>query len=106
MRVSQNFIENISNSKKLKYYVEDDIYALKIIFRILYQNQLEGNIGTIFGRLRVWKFHRQMVAPSRNTIVLLSTKLNINGVNPNRLSLISTWETQLSYLHISTPVSR
>lgn len=45
MRVSQNFIENISNNKKLKYYVEDDIYALKIIFRILYQNQLEGNIG-------------------------------------------------------------
>lgn len=45
MRVSQNFIENISNSKKLKYYVEDDIYVLKIIFRILYQNQLEGNIG-------------------------------------------------------------
>lgn len=45
MRVSQNFIENISKSKKLKYYVEDYIYALKIIFRILYQNQLEGNIG-------------------------------------------------------------
>lgn len=39
-----------------------------------------------------------MAAPSRNTIVLLSAKLkNINGVNPNRLlSLISTWETQLS----------